>query len=323
MSKSPLFIISGATASGKTSLSIDLALELKAHEIEAEIVNFDSLLFYKGLDIGTAKPSPQERHGVPHHLIDICEISEEMNASKFIQLAEPLISKLHNEHKIPILVGGSAFYIRALIKGMYDGTSISDKTRSTVDQTLKEKGFSYIREELARVDPNSYQSLHENDEYRNIRAYEFYLQTGTPISKEKSKIEDPYDFEQTEHSEWDIFHIYLEVPKEEHWNIIKKRTHEMVEQGLLDEVSTLLKSDHLIGDEKSLQSIGYKESVEFLQSGNGESKEDLAEKIYISTRQLAKSQKTFFKKIKPKHTYHPLKDKDKIIIEGLKFLSKY
>jgi len=238
-------------------------------------------------------------------------------------IRDSLISKLHNEHKIPILVGGSAFYIRALIKGMYDGTSISDETRSTVDQTLKEKGFSYIREELARIDPNSYQSLHENDEYRNIRAYEFYLQTGHPISKEKNKIQDPYDFQQTGHPEWDVFHIYLDIPKEEHWKIIEKRTYKMLEQGLLSEVSSLLKSNLISGEEKSLQSIGYKETVEFLQKENMKSKEDLAERIYISTRQLAKSQKTFFKKIKPKQTYHPLKDRDKIMTEGLQFLLKY
>lgn len=325
MTKSPVFIISGATASGKTSLSINLALELSSRNIKSEVINFDSLLFYKDLDIGTAKPSESEKKGVPHHLINICNIKEEMNANKFIELARPLIEQLHQENKVPILVGGSAFYIRALIKGMYQSTPISEKTRQKVDQTLNEKGFHFIREELKRVDLTSYEALHENDEYRNIRAYEFYIQTGSSISEEKTKIEDPYDFNDNQHPEWDIFHIYLDIPKEEHWSIIEKRTHSMIEQGLIKEVEAILADENITGREKSLQSIGYKESVEYIRRESSElqSIEALSERIYISTRQLAKAQKTFFKKIRPKHTYHPLCDKNRVIKEGLDFLSKY
>lgn len=325
MSKSPVFIISGATASGKTSLSISLAKNLKEQGFIAEIVNFDSLLFYKDLNIGTAKPTAQERENIPHHLIDICEINEEMNASKFSERAEPLISKLHRENKIPIIVGGSAFYIRALVKGMYEGPSISEQTRQEVKKIRKEKGILFIRNELKRLDPSSYQSLHENDEYRNIRAFEFYCQTGHPISEEKNKIADPYDFEQNCHCEWDIFHIYLDIPREEHWSIIEMRTKQIIQQGLILEVSEILQDENITGYEKSLQSIGYKETIEYLQNKNSiiKSKEDLCERVYISTRQLAKSQKTFFKKVRPKHTYHPLNDKNKIMEEGLEFLSKY
>ncbi len=325
MNKSPVFIISGATASGKTSLSIELALNLIEKGIKAEIINFDSLLFYKGLNIGTAKPTESEKQNVPHHLINICSIEEEMNASKFTELATPLIEKLHRENIVPILVGGSAFYIRALVKGMYESTSISEETRNQVEKTLEEKGFSFIREKLESFDNASYNSLHENDEYRNIRAYEFYIQTGRPISQEKSKIEDPYDFEQNQHPDWDIFHIYLDLPKEEHWEIMEKRTKEMLNRGLLDEVSNILKDDSLTGEEKSLQSIGYKESVEYIRktSPDIQTEDELCERIFISTRQLSKSQKTFFKKIKPKHTYHPLCDKNTVITEGLDFLSKY
>jgi len=325
MTKFPVFIISGATASGKTSLSITLAQNLKSKGFSAEIVNFDSLLFYKDLNIGTAKPSQEERKNIPHHLIDICDIHQEMNASKFNKMAQSLISNLHRENKIPILVGGSAFYIRALIKGMYKGPSISEQTKQEVEHILNEKGFSYIRNMLKHLDPSSYQSLHENDQYRNIRAFEFYYQLGRPISQEKNEIVDPYDFEKNQHPQWDIFHIYLDIPKEEHWPIIKMRTQKMITQGLLCEVSNILKNKELTNDEKCLQSIGYKEAIDYLQNQNPhiESQKDLCEQIYISTRQLAKSQKTFFKKIKPKHTYHPLNDKNKILEEGLSFLSKY
>ena len=323
MDKFPLFIISGATASGKTSLSIALATACIDQGIPAEIINFDSLLFYKDLNIGTAKPTVEERAGVPHHLIDICNVSEEMNANRFIELATNLIKELHTRKVVPILVGGSAFYIRALIKGMYEGTTITEETRSRVNQIHQEKGIDYIREVLKKEDPESYESLHENDEYRNLRAYEFLMQTGSPISLEKSKIEDPYDFSQTSHPEWEPYHIYLTLSKEEHWPIIESRTQEMLDNGLIDEVKTILAKEKVKGNEKSLQSIGYKETIDFLSGGELQTIEQLRERIYISTRQLSKSQKTFFKKIKPKHNYHPLQDKDKIISEGLKYLEQF
>ena len=323
MNKSPLFIISGATASGKTSLSIALAQKLIANNISAEVINFDSLLFYKDLNIGTAKPSAQEREGIAHHLIDICSIHEDMNASRFSILAAQIIEQLHLKNIVPILVGGSAFYIRALIKGMYETTTISEETRSSVEDVLKMKGYPFIREELKRLDLESYKQLHENDEYRNIRAYEFYQQTGTPISKEKSKIEDPYDFSISQYGHWDIFHIYLDIPREEHWPIMEKRTHEMLSCGLINEVKEIMGRDDVIGDEKALQSIGYKETVEYIKNTAHNDEEELAQRIYISTRQLSKSQKTFFKKIKPKHIFHPLQDKDKVLNEGLEFLRTY
>ncbi len=323
MNKSPLFIISGATASGKTSLSIALAQKLIANNIPAEIINFDSLLFYKDLNIGTAKPSAQEKEGIAHHLIDICSIHEDMNASRFSVLAAKIIEQLHLKNTVPILVGGSAFYIRALIKGMYETTTISDETRSRVEDVLKMKGYHFVREELKRLDQESYTQLHENDEYRNVRAYEFHLQTGKPISEEKSKIEDPYDFSNSQYAHWDIFHIYLDIPREEHWPIMEKRTHEMLNSGLINEVKEIINRSDVSGDEKALQSIGYKETVEYIKHSKECDEEELIQRIYISTRQLSKSQKTFFKKIKPKHTFHPLLDKDKVLNEGLDFLRTY
>ena len=246
-----------------------------------------------------------------------------MNANRFIELATNLVEDLHRRKIVPILVGGSAFYIRALIKGMYEGTTITAETRSLVNKIHQEKGIDYIREILKEKDPESFETLHENDEYRNLRAYEFLTQTGTPISKEKSKIEDPYDFNQTSHPEWEPYHIYLDLPKEEHWPIMESRTQEMLDHGLTEEVRAILEKEGVTGQEKSLQSIGYKETIDYLNGGELSTIEELRERIYISTRQLSKSQKTFFKKIKPKHSYHPLQDKDKIISEGLKYLEQF
>jgi tRNA dimethylallyltransferase len=326
MNKFPIIIITGATASGKTSLSLELAQTLHKENIPAEIINFDSLLFYKDLNIGTAKPTADELNTVKHHLIDICTIQEEMNASRFCELALPLVKEMHQNAIIPILVGGSAFYIRALVKGMYEGKSISKETRSLVEKITLEKGYSFIRSELKTNDPLSFNDLHENDEYRNIRAYEFFIQEGRPISEEKMKINDPYDFSDSEHEDWDILHFYLDIPKEDHWPIIEKRTKHMIDAGLIAEVEAILKRSDISGEEKSLQSIGYKETVDHINLLKGDeqaSLNDLIEKIYIATRQLAKSQKTFFKKIEPKLKFHPIKDKDIIINKGLEFIRPY
>ncbi len=323
MNKRPIFIISGATASGKTGLSIDLAKACIQSNFPTEIINFDSLLFYKDLNIGTAKPSLMERDGIHHHLIDVCELNDEMNASRFSEMASSIIENLHARNITPILVGGSAFYIRALIKGMYEGTTITDEIRSKVASIFTDKGIDHIREVLKDQDPDSFNRLHENDEYRNLRAYEFLLQTGKPISLEKEKIEDPYDFSQTQHPQWESYHIYLDLPKEEHWPIMEMRTKQMIKLGLIDEVKDILKRDGISGSEKSLQSIGYKETIDFLRGETLLTQQELIERIYISTRQLSKSQKTFFKKIKPKHNYHPLQDRDKIVQESLKFLSTF
>lgn len=316
----PLIVISGATATGKTSLSIEIAKSLIDKKYQAEVINFDSLLFFRELNIGTAKPTQEEQSGIPHHLMDICSVQDEMNANRFCQKAIDIIHELHDKAVIPIIVGGSAFYIRALIKGMYEGTTISEQTKIDVQKILEEKGFSYIRDQLKEKDHQSYIDLHENDEYRNIRAFEYLLQTASPISEQKNKIDDPYDFSKNQFPDWNIHHIYLELPKEEHWPLMKLRTEKMITDGLIDEVKTILEQG-ITENEKPLQSIGYKETIEYIRNSSNDIPA-LIEKIYIATRQLAKSQKTFFKKIKPKYNYHPLKDRDRILQEAISFIEK-
>ncbi len=172
-----LIIISGPTACGKTSSSIKLAKFLTSKNIQVEIINFDSLLFYKEISIGTAKPSLMEQDGIIHHLIDIQSIKNEINASDFVALAKLKIQELQSKNIIPILVGGSAFYLRALIMGMYEETS------STEDQKLKneikekwkkiyqENGIFEIVNYLKQNDPESLLNYHENDHYRLTRAW--------------------------------------------------------------------------------------------------------------------------------------------------------
>ena len=183
--KKPILILSGATATGKTSTSIKLASSFK----NIEILNFDSLLFYKELHIGTAKPSASERAIAPHHLVDVVSIDQEMNASKFCEEALKAIDSIHCRLKVPLLVGGSAFYIRALIKGMYEAPKISIDSKNQVELILKERGPKGLREELEKVDKPSFDSIHENDLYRSSRALEYFFSTSLRFSEQKVKFD--------------------------------------------------------------------------------------------------------------------------------------
>ena len=307
-----LIIISGPTASGKTKTSIDLAEKIMNQlKIPTAIVNFDSLLFYKELSIGTAKPTLDEQKGIPHFMIDIESICSPMNASDFIKICENKITELLNKNICVILVGGSAFYLRALLKGMYESTSPSKEIKNKYDQILKDKGIDAIVDYLQLHDPESLKNLHLNDHYRLSRAAIHFEMTGTKISEQKQNLDDlfPYDFNEIVHP-WKFIHFYLDLPKDEHFKIITSRTEKMFADGLMSEIQKL-QDDGFSLDEKPLSSIGYKEAIE-LRNGQFPSEEACIERISISTRQLAKSQRTFFKRIIPKYDCNPLKDQDKI-----------
>ncbi len=313
MNSKKIIIISGPTASGKTSTSMNIYDHLLEVGLNPAIVNFDSLLFYKELSIGTAKPTKEELDKYEHHLVDVVSAKSPLNASEFLEYADNTLEKLVKEGKTPIFVGGSAFYVRAFVKGMYEANPIPEELRLSIDAEYKQKGIQFIRDFLKENDLDSYNSLHENDHYRNIRAYEYFKSTGLPISLEKEKLEknSPYDFSINRLKDFDIIHIYLDLPKDEHWEIIKDRTHEMIQSGLVSEVKELLKNG-FTGEEKPLTSIGYKETIQFI-NGEFSTEEEYINRIAISTRQLAKSQRTFFKKVTPKDTFHPLKDKSDIV----------
>lgn len=301
-----VLIISGPTATGKTGLSINIAKKFS----NIEIINFDSLLFYKELNIGTAKPTKEEMDGIVHHLIGISSISKDYNAARFLEDALPIINKIHSKNKIPLLVGGSGFYIRALIKGMYKNISLSKAEQDKLQKKYEENGIDYFIDFLEKNDPKSLENLHKNDHYRLMRATEFFMASGEKISNRKSDFDqdNPYDFTKNIHPNWNIQHMYLDIPKEDHFHYIEKRAKKMIDDGLIKEVQKIL-SNGYTGKEKPLRSIGYKETIDFL-SGKINSKEALIERISISTRQLAKAQRTFFKKVTPKSTFNLLKNKD-------------
>jgi tRNA dimethylallyltransferase len=302
-----IVIISGPTATGKTNLSLTVA-----KKYNAEIINFDSLLFYKELNIGTAKPNKNELNQVKHHLISNTTLDNPLDANGYIIKAQPLIKHLIQENKNIILVGGSGFYLRALMNGMYESITPTPEIVSKVNSLYVNKDIKPLRKILLEIDKDSYEKLHENDHYRIIRAVEHFWMTGKKISEQKAKQNSyqsaSFKFVPTVK----CVHFYLDIPKEKHWEIICKRTNEMIDKGLIEEVKVLLRKHS--GKERPLQSIGYKETIDYINN-KYESKEQYIERINISTRQLAKSQRTWFNKVSPKINVNPFEQIDYVYKE--------
>ncbi len=316
-----ILFISGPTGVGKTKISLELADAIATEmSITSEIVNFDSLLFYKELSIGTAKPLNSEMKRIQHHLINIRSIEEEpINASDFCQMAQKIITKIFNKRKLPLLVGGSGFYLRALVKGMISSKKISLSLERSFKNQYTTFGIGSFREYLKKYDPRSLKEFHENDHYRIMRACEHHKMTGNQFSRDKeiANSRRPYDFSCNAHPHWNFLHLYLDISKEKHHVMMKKRIDEMLRWGFLDEIKALRNKGGL----RPLRSVGYKEALSYL---NGEIKswEELAERIFISTRQLAKAQRTFFKKITPKLTFDPTKERELIKKTTVNFLQQ-
>lgn len=325
ISNKPYIIVSGATATGKTSTSIKIARYLKnKYGKDSEVVNFDSLLFYKELNIGTAKPTTNEMKGVKHHLIDIASISTPLNASDYIREANKTLNTLFDKNIIPILCGGSAFYVRALLKGMIESSPkeiITNKQQELIDSILIQidKTINYLKSN----DPDVFTYIHRNDQYRLGRAVEYHILNNKKYSEKLKKINlnDPYDFSKNNQVGDNFINIYLDIDKSTHLEIIKDRIHTMLKDGLIDEVKDLIKTNSDLSL-KPLGSIGYKETIRFIKEGEISSNESLVEDIFISTRQLAKAQKTFFKKITPKIRVSPLSNKDILFSSIDDFINK-
>lgn len=309
-----VIVVSGPTASGKTDLAVELALKFNG-----EVVNFDSLLLYKEINIGTAKPTEEERRSVPHHMIDVRSISNPMNAADFAREAFPIVQNLLKSGKPVFLTGGSGFYLQALLKGMYDSPTTPAEITRRSDELYQAEGIAPFREILKLHDPKSFERYHENDHYRVRRAVEHWWTTGFPMSEAREEKDSAnVELNRPTIHDWDLLHIYLDLPKEEHWKIIEKRTEKMLQNGLIDEVKDLLQKG-FTGTEKPLQSIGYKESLDYIR-GVYKSLEECKERIIISTRQLAKSQRTWFNRDQFKKKYHPLEERDEIFLQVDRFL---
>ena len=297
--------ICGPTATGKSELAVKLALRFNG-----EVINFDSQQFYKGLDIGTAKPKEEEKRGVPHHLYSILLPDEEMNAGKFIKLADSVVEDVWRRGKIPILVGGTGLYLRAFEYGLFE-VEIPKEVRERVRALVKEDLFRAY-EELKRLDPEYAKKISSKDFIRVSRALEVWLATGKPFSEFHSK----HSFAKAE-PRYPILKIGLILEREELYNKIDKRVLEMVERGWVEEVKALLAQGYQ-PSAKAFKAIGYRHIIFYLK---GEIPLDTTIKlIQIDTRRYAKRQITWFKKEKNIHWFHP-KEEEKIFALVESFLS--
>ena len=280
--KKPLIVLTGPTAAGKTSLSISLA---KA--VNGEIISADSMQVYKGMDIGSAKIRKEEMQGVTHYLVDVLEPEDEFHIVKFQEMAKAAMKKIYAKGKIPILVGGTGFYIQAVTRDI-DFTQAEQETsyREELERLAKEKGADYLHEELRKVDPKSAQNIHANNVKRVIRALEFYHQNKTPISEHNEE-------QKQQVSPYELAYFVLSAPRNILYERIDKRVDKMLEEGLLEEVRTLKERGCHRGM-VSMQGIGYKEILAYL---DGEYPLEEAVRILKrDTRHFAKRQLTWFKR---------------------------
>ena len=280
--KKPLIVLTGPTAVGKTKLSISLA---KA--VGGEIISADSMQVYKYMDIGSAKITPEEMQGVPHYLVDALMPEEEFHIVRFQQMAKEAMKQIYANGHIPILVGGTGFYIQAVTRDIdFTQAEIEDGYRSGLEALAKEKGVSYLHQMLAEVDPKSAEEIHENNVKRVIRALEFYHQNKTPISAHNEE-------QQERISPYNLAYFVLNAPRELLYKRIDRRVDEMLSGGLIKEVEHLKDMGYHRGM-VSMQGLGYKEILAYL---DGEMPLEEAVRILKrDTRHFAKRQLTWFRR---------------------------
>ncbi|MCR5357785.1 MAG: tRNA (adenosine(37)-N6)-dimethylallyltransferase MiaA [Lachnospiraceae bacterium] len=276
-----LIILTGPTASGKSGLSLRLAKELGC-----EIVSADSMQVYKHMDIGTAKISAGEMQGIPHHLIDVLEPTEEYNVTRFKDEAELALKDIYDRGRLPLIVGGTGFYIQALLYDIDFSDTAQTPYRESLFKEAREKGSLCLYEKLKECDPDAAVYIHANDVKRITRALEYYHETGKKISehnREERRRTSPYDFR----------YFVLNKPREILYKDIDDRVDEMIKRGLVDEVKRL-KDLGCKADMVSMYGLGYKEILKYLDGAIS-----LDEAVYIikrDTRHFAKRQITWFKR---------------------------
>lgn len=282
MNKKKLIILTGPTAVGKTKASIGLA---KA--VGGEIISADSMQVYKEMDIGSAKIRPEEMEGVPHHLIDVLRPDEEFHVVRFQQMAKEAMEKIYANGHIPIVVGGTGFYIQALLYDIdFTEHETHDSYRKELAAFAKEHGAKALHERLREVDPKSADEIHFHNVKRVIRALEFYHQSGVPISRHN-------EAERQKQTPYKSFYFVLNDDRERLYERINRRVDLMMEEGLEKEVLAL-KNKGYTKDMVSMQGLGYKEMLDYL---NGEcSLNEAVYRIKRDTRHFAKRQITWFKR---------------------------
>ena len=278
----PLIIITGPTAAGKTDLSVRLA-----RAIGGEIISADSMQVYRHMDIGSAKITEEEKRGVPHYLIDVLDPDEEFNVAVFQKMAKDAVNTIYSHGNIPIVTGGTGFYIQALLYDIdFTDNGEDSSIREELEQMGNEKGGEYLHELLQKLDPDAAGEIHPNNRKRVIRAIEFFRQTGEKISEHNRR-------EREKTSPYDFLYYTVNMDRETLYQRIDRRVDLMMEQGLVEEVKRLKKMG-CTRNMVSMQGLGYKEMLDYLQGDC-----TLEEAVYILkrvTRHFAKRQITWFKR---------------------------
>lgn len=306
-----LICICGPTASGKTALAVALA-----HQLHTEIISADSMQVYRNMDIGTAKPSLEERDGIPHHLFDVCSPGESFSVARYVELADEAAQKILSHGKIPIVVGGTGLYMDALIEcSTFSGNDTDTAVREKYKRLAEEQGNEAVHACLQKVDPESADCLHPNNLKRVIRALEVFEQTGLTIGELNRQNKRP-------NPKYDAVMIGLcPADRQMLYDRIDRRVDQMLELGLLEETRALLEDGTLTGT--AMQAIGYKELLGFL---NGE--QSLAECVELlkqRSRNYAKRQMTWLKRDDRIHWiyYNSSEELPLVLQETTKYLQKH
>ncbi|MBI5926184.1 MAG: tRNA (adenosine(37)-N6)-dimethylallyltransferase MiaA [Aquabacterium sp.] len=298
MTKQPTWILAGPTACGKTAAALALA-----QDVDIEIISVDSALIYKGMDIGTAKPSADEMAAVPHHLIDILDPTESYSAARFVQDTQRLIGEIRARGRTPLLVGGTMLYIKALLEGLDDMPSADPAIRAMLDAQIAERGTPAMHAELAQVDPITAARLAPGDTQRIQRALEVWHSTGQPLSSfhQRARKQD-----EPQH---DAILVSLE-PTDRAWlhQRVAQRFELMMQAGFIDEVKRLRQRPDLHVGLPAIRCVGYRQVWEALDAGQDLSNpavlKDVMDKGIAATRQLAKRQITWLRSMPQRIVVH-------------------
>ena len=279
--KPKLFCLLGATAVGKTEVAIQLAQRLSA-----EIISIDSRQIYRQMDIGTAKPTPEELQAARHHLIDCVDITQPFSVADYQSLADAAITDIQNRGKQVLLVGGAGLYFRAIVDGLFEGPPADPSLRKQLEQEASDQGVDVLHNRLRACDPESAERIHPNNVIRVIRALEVYELTGIPMSEHQQQW-------QPENQRYPFIAFGLTMPRDLLYRRIEQRVDIMLANGLIAEVESLLAAGYP-RDNFALQSFGYKELIAYLEGKC--TYVEAVEQLKQNTRRFAKRQMTWFRK---------------------------
>ena len=276
------WFLTGATAVGKTAVGIALAQRLGA-----EIISLDSMAIYRGMDIGTAKPSAAERAAVPHHLLDIVDPADEFSVAQYVDAAAQVVADIRSRGREMLFVGGTPLYLKSLLRGLFEGPPADWQLREEIEEEIQQVGQQSLHERLRQVDPVAAANIHPHDTRRLIRALEVYRATGEPISHQQLQFEEGLPAEECR-----VF--VLRRGREELHARIEARVNGMIAGGLVDEVRRLTSEGRGLG-RTARQAVGYREALDFL---TGEyAHDEMVARIKARTRRFAKRQGTWFRSL--------------------------